>query len=609
MNLHKINFLFILLLLIFSCSKKNLKTNDGVSKIDILQKKIKKSNNDSILVYLGQIDKLIKVNPTIPDSLITETYFLKGQYYLKYKNNKDSVFYFFKKVILSVDEIKRKREVTYFKTIANTYLLKGDYSNANSTIDKLKNLTFKKNLGFIYNFKQRANQKIKNYNKSLEFNKLAVRFFKSKKDTNAIVVSLISQANLYYRYFNNEKKALKILDSLSLTNSLSNYNKNQINQNYGIIYFYDNDYKKAIKHYKKAVENIKQTNNKKELAITYINISEAYYQLNDIDNYKKYTDSTKIYWNYLGSSHQKFLLGLDLKQSYNSKNNIDNVINEFYDLYAFQENVYNERINNESIVLKEAFQKEKDLLLTNQQTEYRNLILKRNQYILLITILLASLIGFFIYKQRKLKLAKDKLLMQQRLFRAQMNPHFTSNALETIQGLIHQNSSKASESLINFSRILRLSLNNSTQNYVLIEDEIELIEKYLELMLLQNPNRFNYHIELVNISDNDIIYIPPMLIQPFIENAIKHGFKGIDYLGIIKIKLTKLNAVINCEIEDNGIGFSEKIISNNKKSSTQLIDYLLKKITKKGVTITNKSKFSNQNGTFVKLDIPYKTHF
>ncbi len=608
MKLQEITFLLIALMLLFSCSKKKEELANTILEISTLQNKTKKKIADSIPIYFAKIDKLISENK-VPDTLKTETNFLKGNYYLNQKNKKDSVFYFFKKVILSVDKIKTQREITYFKTIANTYLLKGDYSNANSTIEKFKKLSGRKNLGYIYNFKQRIGQKTKDYNTALKFNKLAIRFFKDTKDTNAIVVSLISQANIYYNYLNNKKKAIKILDSLSLTTTTSNYNKNQINQNYGIIHFYDKDYKKAIRYYKKAINNIKKTKNKKELAISYINISEAYYQLNDTNNYKKYTDSTKMYWNFLGASHKKFLLGLDLKQSYKSKKNIDNVIREFYNLYAFQENIYKERINNESIVLKEAFQKEKDLLVTNQHIKYRNLVLKRNLFILLIVILLIAIIGFFIYNQRKLKSAKDKLLMQQRLFRAQMNPHFTSNTLETIQGLILQDTSKASESLIYFSRILRLSLNNSTQNYVLIEDEIELIKKYLELTLLQHPNKFSYRISLQNMAKNDIIYVPPMLIQPFVENAIKHGFRGIDYKGNIKIRLIKQKFEIICEIEDNGIGISQKKRSNNKKSSTQLIDYFLKKLNKKGVLIKNKSEFSNQNGTFVKLIIPYKTNF
>jgi len=183
-----------------------------------------------------------------------------------------------------------------------------------------------------------------------------------------------------------------------------------------------------------------------------------------------------------------------------------------------------------------------------------------------------------------------------------MNPHFTSNILFTIQDLILENKEKANKYLIKFSRLLRLNLENSMQNYTLIEKEIEVLSKYLDLQQLRFPDKFNYQIN-TNDLEIDLLSIPPMLMQPFVENAIEHGFKNIDYTGMITINLSEKDNFIFCEISDDGVGLGTV---NSKKghnsASTLLIKKLLKNMSNQKVIIQNNP---TGKGTQVLFNIPF----
>ncbi|WP_244895683.1 histidine kinase [Nonlabens tegetincola] len=140
----------------------------------------------------------------------------------------------------------------------------------------------------------------------------------------------------------------------------------------------------------------------------------------------------------------------------------------------------------------------------------------------------------------------------------------------------------ATHHLNKFSRLLRLSLINSTQEYVPLYDELEMVEKYLELQNLRFPNLFIYSIDYIGFNRYDLVKIPPMIIQPFVENCIEHGFNNIDYLGHIKIRFSKninYKPFLHVEIEDNGQGFKD-FSFNDSSLSFNLINNFIYKMTK-----------------------------
>jgi sensor histidine kinase YesM len=136
-----------------------------------------------------------------------------------------------------------------------------------------------------------------------------------------------------------------------------------------------------------------------------------------------------------------------------------------------------------------------------------------------------------------------------------MNPHFIFNSLASIQNLVvRQDSKKASIYLSKFSELVRFILDSTTEEYILFEKEVNTIENYLELQKIRFPDKFNYVIEVDEKLDVENILIPPMLTQPFIENAIEHGFSHKKDKGHLHIEFKPTGDFILFELTDDGVG-------------------------------------------------------
>ena len=136
--------------------------------------------------------------------------------------------------------------------------------------------------------------------------------------------------------------------------------------------------------------------------------------------------------------------------------------------------------------MQSANEKEKIAIAAKNESELNNVKLTA----LLVFSILLMLIGYLLYRQRRYKFYKQEIQMQQRLLRAQMNPHFTFNTLSVIQNQIENNKEGATDYLLRFSRLLRLILENSIHNYIQVENELELLRKYMDLQLLRFPDKF-----------------------------------------------------------------------------------------------------------------------
>ena len=140
--------------------------------------------------------------------------------------------------------------------------------------------------------------------------------------------------------------------------------------------------------------------------------------------------------------------------------------------------------------------------------------------------------------------------------RAQMNPHFVFNAINAIQNLIQKENKKDALSyLTDFSRLTRITLENSKEESITLYEEMDFLQYYIRLEQLRYPNKFDYELEIdSSIDDAGYERLPPMMIQPFVENAIKHGLRHKEGKGLIKITFTLVDSVLMCMVEDNGIG-------------------------------------------------------
>jgi LytS/YehU family sensor histidine kinase len=136
-----------------------------------------------------------------------------------------------------------------------------------------------------------------------------------------------------------------------------------------------------------------------------------------------------------------------------------------------------------------------------------------------------------------------------------MNPHFIFNSLNSINRFILQNNKvQASEYLTKFSRLIRMILNSSTNPTVTLAEDVEALQLYLELERLRFEEKFSFKVECDPDIDTDFLQVPPMLLQPFVENAIWHGLMNKEGEGHLWININQEDSTLICTITDDGIG-------------------------------------------------------
>lgn len=298
-----------------------------------------------------------------------------------------------------------------------------------------------------------------------------------------------------------------------------------------------------------------------------------------------------------------------------------------FDSYeTLSENEYAQAIAEMSTIY-ELQAKKKSVLQLNEQVLLAETKLRQNQLLLVITALSALLaiaiavLLYFVQKQRKLKEEKERVQLQksaieleQRLLRTQMEPHFIFNTLSALQSYVRLGEKgKALKYLKQFSRLLRSSLELSRESLVSLDEEIDTLEDYLSLQQMRYDKAFDYRIHRPDPEDTDRLLIPPMLMQPFVENAIIHGMKGIGKKGRIDIELHLQDHALLVNITDNGPGIrttAGKPSREKKSLSTTISRERLKILARKkgldaGVTITDRWDLPGENtGTRVELIIP-----
>lgn len=169
----------------------------------------------------------------------------------------------------------------------------------------------------------------------------------------------------------------------------------------------------------------------------------------------------------------------------------------------------------------------------------------------------------------KVKLQQQATELEMQALHAQMNPHFIFNSLNSINRFIHQNNkAQASEYLTKFSRLIRLILQNSQAAFIPLESELESLHLYLELEALRFDHQFEYKIVVDEELDVEVIKVPPLIIQPYAENAIWHGLMHKEAKGHLEVVLLQEEEVICCKITDDGIGRKKAAELKSKSAST-----------------------------------------
>ena len=221
-----------------------------------------------------------------------------------------------------------------------------------------------------------------------------------------------------------------------------------------------------------------------------------------------------------------------------------------------------------------------------------------------------TLMGFYFYRKRneqqllKQREETEKLILKLRAIHGQLNPHFIFNSLNSIQGLINTNNiSKANEYLSEFSNLMRNTLIDSDKIYHSLDKEIKILSTYLKLEQLRFEFDYNFRIdESININE---IEFPGMLLQPLVENAVRHGVSGLRGEGEIIIHFYRDNQSLIAEITDNGKGFENKTQINGY--GCKLTDDNIKLLNKiSGSELITKNIFRKNKKTVIQISFKNK---
>lgn len=506
---------------------------------------------------------------------------------------------------------------------------------------------------------------IGNYSKSLNLALKALTIRATLKDSSDIAAYFLHIGSIYNATNNNKKWKEYVLKAKSLSNKpnfATFYTKVSILNELGAIYKFENKLDSARLYYDSLYYNSKKEDyargistsldnlvpiltEQKRFTLANANAEEAYeirkkagFKSGIITSLFTLGDIQVELKNY--ERAEKYLLkGLKISREYNFPEEESRILFKLSTLYSIQ-NKFNQaynfseeyRVLNDSLLNIEKHQqiseletkyqlseKEQNIKLLNNENTLKQAKIENQQKMIFVFVLLAALIIaiiIFFFRQRQLK-SKFKILeLDQKLLRIQMNPHFLFNALIAIQGYVIKNKKlEATDYIGKFAGLTRSILESSRKEFIPLKQELEILKYYVEIQQLRFKNSFTFNIEVDENIDVDLFQIPPMLVQPFIENAIEHGFKEENNIEkFLSTKYSLVNDSIELVVEDNGHGINQQnhLEKKNKKSyAIEITKERLQNISEIyksniDIIVTDLSECGKETGTRITMKIPLK---
>lgn len=437
-----------------------------------------------------------------------------------------------------------------------------------------------------------------NFSKAINYYKKALNTFRSikEKSTQDLFEMAVILHNIGFAYYNKQNleeaknyyfQSLKIAKENGFSNHLA-FDANKL----GDIYLDQKNYDEALKLFEEGLLNATEYRSATSLLLS---MGELYLEKGLLGKSESY--SRKGLERAL-KSHDSGMLQRsydNLYQLYKAMKKPDQAL-KMFELYIREKDAFNEEEAKNVLAqqeLKYAYEKKALLNKIGQEKKIAALKLSNEQktarkdkmlYLLIATallLLIGCLIVYYYFRQKNIRNMHKNNELKQKLLLTQMNPHFIFNSVDNIQSLIYNKQEKDAISyLTKFSKLTRQILEYSNENYILLTEEIAMLENYLTIQKLLYNNSFTYEIKWDENTDPESILVPPMLTQPFIENAIKHGLKNKQEGGVIQIRYTFVNKQLRFEVTDNGSGLA--IEQKTQKSlSTQITRERLERMTEK----------------------------
>lgn len=522
---------------------------------------------------------------------LARTYGSMGIVFSEQSNYAKALHYYLKAVAI-YEEIKDEEKLArVYNNIGVVYRAQSEDFKALDYFTKAQKIQEKngdKTVGITTTNIGNLHVKQKNYNQALQFYMKALRLFEKYPDARGLG-ELYNNLGLYYKAINDPNKAMESwnLAIASFDSIGDKFGKSDTYLHIGEFLFEQNRFQEALPNAQKALTLSKELNVLEGIALAEKLLSSIYEKSNQplesLQHFKLYKAAQDSLIN-----HQ------NIRKSVQAEMN-----------FAFEKK--------EALHKKELEKKE---VLIAEKAKRQTLQL----FFVGLFVLLLSGIAFLIYNRIQLKktltLQKELAEYEQKALHLQMNPHFVFNCLGSISSFIVQNGTdSAIKYLSKFSKLMRLTLEYSKESLIPIDKEIESLQNYLELEQLRFNNVFSFDISKSKDIEDDMA-IPPLLLQPFVENAIIHGLIPKKENGQIHISFSIHNENLICTIQDNGIGIEkskelkEHLVSIHKSMALDITKKRLEMMEastaqKANVEIKEiKNELGEIQGTKVVLNLP-----
>lgn len=320
-------------------------------------------------------------------------------------------------------------------------------------------------------------------------------------------------------------------------------------------------------------------------------------------------------------------LAVSKGQTIDAKNSLELLVQQYrkdrqpqkaLDIYADFLNKLEPLVKGDSTLIDEKFfqvQEDKILRLEKERELKDALIAKQNtfSYVLSGVVVLILIFLLFIAKALYSIKKKNKKIALQSL-RREMNPHFIFNSLNSVNQFIAQNNElEANKYLSSYSKLMRNIMENSNKDFISLTTEMEQMKEYLDLEYMRFHDKFRYSIEIDEDIDSDAMLIPNMLIQPQLENAVWHGLRYKEGMGLLSLKIMQENNSLYAIIEDDGIGLtkSKELKTKHQKehnsrglTNTYERINLLNSLYNTNISIDIREKEGDDTGVIVTLRFP-----
>jgi LytS/YehU family sensor histidine kinase len=395
----------------------------------------------------------------------------------------------------------------------------------------------------------------------------------------------------------------------------------------GEYYFLQKKYEQALQNFLQGLNLHKKLNDRNEIQRSLIFAAQTYLALEQYDSAMHYG---KEALNIAYTTKAKQIIRDACKVIYTVfdwRKQKDSANIYFREYSAERDSVANDQVKTKLAVSN--YEQKIELLDTENQLKEQKLRQAAQQKnFLIVGILAITLMAIIVFRIVMLKRRNEKLRLEHTLqlqklesektkselqqqaselemqaLRAQMNPHFIFNSLNSINHFILQNNkAQASEYLTKFSRLVRLILQNSQSALITLESELESLHLYLELEAVRFDHHFEFNIKVDDELETDLIKVPPLIIQPYAENAIWHGLIHKEEKGHLEIEIFQQADTLCCKITDDGVGRKKAAALKSKSASTH--KSMGMQITASRIEMLKKEKTQDAHIKIIDLILP-----